>query len=173
MLQSPHRAMRNIDPPPPRLDHRHNIRLHRISHHHGPRRTIALHRKDALINRAPLVGNDLYTAASIVLFAVATLAALTVTLLTRQSGALGSIPFVPKHTLLAGLFVAFYVLSITWIAPKFGIGNAVFFVLLGQLVSASVIDHFGLFGARLTPFTLTRGLGVALMAAGVFVTQKV
>ena len=112
-------------------------------------------------------------AASVVLFAVATLAALTVTLLTRQSGALGSIPCVPKHTLLAGLFVAFYVLSITWIAPKFGIGNAVFFVLLGQLVSASVIDHFGLFGARLTPFTLTRGLGVALMAAGVFVTQKV
>ena len=111
-------------------------------------------------------------AASVVLFAVATLAALTVTLLTRQSGALGSIPFVPKHTLLAGLFVAFYVLSITWIAPKFGIGNAVFFVLLGQLVSASVIDHFGLFGARVSPLSLTRAGGIALMASGVWLTQQ-
>jgi transporter family-2 protein len=47
--------------------------------------------------------------------------------------------------------VAFYVLSITWIAPTFGVGNAVFFVLLGQLVSAAMIDHFGLFGAQVTP----------------------
>jgi transporter family-2 protein len=47
--------------------------------------------------------------------------------------------------------VAFYVLTITWIAPTFGIGNAVFFVLLGQLVSAALIDHFGLFGAQVTP----------------------
>ena len=32
----------------------------------------------------------------------------------------------------AGLLVAFYVLSITCIAPHFGIGNAVFFVLSGS-----------------------------------------
>ncbi len=112
-------------------------------------------------------------AASVLLFCVAAVVALATTLLTRQTGALSAIPLAPKHTWLAGCFVAFYVLSITWIAPKFGIGNAVFFVLLGQLVSAAVIDHFGLFGARLTPFSLSRGLGIALMAAGVFVTQKV
>jgi transporter family-2 protein len=47
--------------------------------------------------------------------------------------------------------VAFYVLSITYIAPTFGVGNAVFFVLLGQLVSAAIIDHFGLFGAQVKP----------------------
>ncbi|MFZ8974113.1 MAG: DMT family transporter, partial [Pseudomonadales bacterium] len=40
-------------------------------------------------------------------------------------------PLAPRHLLLGGLFVAFYVLSITYIAPHFGIGNAVFFVLLG------------------------------------------
>jgi hypothetical protein len=52
----------------------------------------------------------------------------------------------PKHLFFAGVLIAFYVLSITFIAPKFGIGNAVFFVLLGQLVSAAAIDHFALFG---------------------------
>ncbi len=78
----------------------------------------------------------------------------------------------PKYLFLAGLLVLFYVLSITWVAPRFGVGNAVFFVLLGQLVSAAVIDHFGLFGARLNPLTLNRTLGIALMSAGVFLAQK-
>ena len=37
----------------------------------------------------------------------------------------------PRHLLLAGILVAFYVLSITAIAPKFGAGNAIFFVQIG------------------------------------------
>ena len=77
----------------------------------------------------------------------------------------------PPHLFLAGTLVAFYVLSITWVAPTFGIGNAVFFVLIGQLISAALIDQFGLFGATANPLTLTRGLGLGLMACGVFLTQ--
>ena len=53
-----------------------------------------------------------------------------------------------------------------------GVGNAVFFVLLGQLISAAAIDHFGLFTAQTSPLNWTRAAGIALMAAGVFVTQK-
>ena len=71
----------------------------------------------------------------------------------------------------AGVLIAFYVLSITWIAPRFGVGNAVFFVLMGQMVSAGLIDHFGLFGARVVPMTPIRAAGLAAMAAGLFMTQ--
>ena len=67
--------------------------------------------------------------------------------------------------------MAFYVLSITFVAPHFGVGNAVFFVLLGQLVSAAMIDHFGLFGAVQSPLTLIRAGGILVMAAGVALTQ--
>lgn len=77
----------------------------------------------------------------------------------------------PPHLFLGGVLVAFYVLSVTWIAPSFGIGNAVFFVLLGQLVSAALIDHFALFGARSQPLTPVRAAGIAVMVAGVFLTQ--
>ncbi|NIZ15626.1 DMT family transporter [Phaeobacter sp. HF9A] len=109
-------------------------------------------------------------AASVVLFAVAFAAALAFyalfgpKTLTQVAGA-------PKHLLLAGLLVAFYVLSITHVAPHFGVGNAVFFVLLGQLISAAAIDHFGLFGAQVSPITLMRALGISVMAAGVWLTQ--
>jgi transporter family-2 protein len=78
----------------------------------------------------------------------------------------------PKHLFLAGVLIAFYVLTITYIAPHFGIGNAVFFVLLGQLISAAAIDHFGLFGAQVSPIGLTRAAGIALMASGVWLTQQ-
>lgn len=78
----------------------------------------------------------------------------------------------PKHLFLAGLFVAFYILSITWIAPRMGVGNAIFFVLLGQLVGALIIDHFGLLGAKAFPLDPWRAFGFVLMAAGVWATQK-
>lgn len=108
-------------------------------------------------------------AAGVVLFMVALLSAGIVFALSGAS--LKGATSAPPHLFLAGCLVAFYVLSITWIAPSFGIGNAVFFVLIGQLISAALIDHFGLFGATQTPLTLARVAGLAVMGAGVFLTQ--
>lgn len=110
-------------------------------------------------------------AAAVILFSVALLASAAVLLITGPAPILGA-PEAPRHLFLGGLLVAFYVLSITFIAPRFGVGNAVFFVLLGQLISAALIDHFGLFGARLSPISPTRAAGIAVMAAGVFLTQR-
>ena len=110
-------------------------------------------------------------AAATVLFVVAFIVAAIVALITSPP-VLTKLVTAPKHLFLAGALIAFYVLSITWIAPTMGVGNAVFFVLLGQLISAAAIDHFGLFNAQTSPLTLTRAAGIALMATGVFVTQK-
>ncbi|MEZ5913870.1 MAG: DMT family transporter [Paracoccaceae bacterium] len=111
-------------------------------------------------------------AAATILFVVALAGTVVVMALTSGPGPLAAAPDQPRHLFLGGLLVAFYVLSITWVAPKFGIGNAVFFVLLGQMISAAAIDHFGLFGAVQKPMSLMRGSGIALMALGVALTQK-
>ena len=62
-----------------------------------------------------------------------------------------------------------------WLCSKtalsYKLSMAVFFVLLGQLISAAAIDHFGLFGAQVSPITLMRALGISVMAAGVWITQ--
>ncbi len=108
--------------------------------------------------------------ASVILFAVAFLSAVLFTALTGMKG-LHAVAGAPKHLFLAGVLIAFYVLSITWIAPQFGVGNAVFFVLLGQLISAAAIDHYGLFGAARTPLSAWRAAGIATMGLGVFLTQ--
>ncbi len=73
--------------------------------------------------------------------------------------------------LLAGLGFAFYLLSITWLAPRFGVGNAVMFVLVGQIISSAAIDHFGLFGAVHKPIDLMRAAGIGIMVVGVVIAQ--
>ena len=111
------------------------------------------------------------TVAGVVLFAVAFAGSAAVMLVTSGPSALVHLSDAPKHLLLAGLLIAFYVLTITHVAPHFGVGNAVFFVLLGQLISAAAIDHFGLFGAQVSPLTWVRAGGIAVMALGVGITQ--
>ena len=110
-------------------------------------------------------------AAAAVLFLVALLASSIVFATTGGHG-MARLAAAPKHLFLGGLFVAFYVLSVTYIAPHFGIGNAVFFVLIGQLISAAAIDHFGLFGAQAMALSAARIGGIALMAVGVWLTQQ-
>ena len=89
----------------------------------------------------------------------------------------GSLPksvpgHIPVYYYFGGTFVIFYILTITWVAPKFGVGNAVSFVLLGQIVSMAVIDHFRLFGAPYNPVNLVRFAGLVLMAIGIFLAVR-
>jgi bacterial/archaeal transporter family-2 protein len=109
-------------------------------------------------------------AAALILFVVAFGATAIVTIVTGP-GALLRLSGQPWHLFLGGVLVAFYVVSITYVAPQFGIGNAVFFVLLGQLISAALIDHFGLFGAPVAPLNALRAGGIVVMALGVALTQ--
>lgn len=111
-------------------------------------------------------------AAAAVLFCVALTAAVAVMAATRSGGALVQVPVQPKHLFLAGVLVCFYVTSITFVAPRFGVGNAVFFVLLGQMVSAALIDQFGLFGAMLREMTWQRAAGIGAMVAGLVLIQR-
>lgn len=112
------------------------------------------------------------TAAAVVLFCVALVVSLAAMLVTRGAGGLAQLSAQPVHLFLGGALVAFYVLAVTFVAPRFGVGNAVFFVLLGQMVSAAVIDQFGLFGALVRPLTLMRTAGIGFMALGLLLIQR-
>jgi len=54
------------------------------------------------------------------------------------------------------------------VAPRFGVANAVSFVLLGQLIAMSFIDHFGFVGAQQYALTPKRIIGLFFMVVGVF-----
>ncbi len=73
---------------------------------------------------------------------------------------------VPKVAWFAGLAMAFYALTVTFLTPKFGVGNVVMCVVVAQLVMSSLIDQFGLFGAPVYAIDLKRAAGLALLAGG-------
>jgi transporter family-2 protein len=107
---------------------------------------------------------------------VALLAALGIVastlLLTQGLSTLKFDASIPLRFYLGGVFVAIYILGMTWVAPRFGVGNAIAFVLLGQLISMSLIDHFAWFGAAHHQITAQRALGLALMTVGVFLSVR-
>jgi bacterial/archaeal transporter family-2 protein len=70
-----------------------------------------------------------------------------------------------------GVIVGFYILSITFIAPRFGVGNAILFAVTVQLLTSALIDHFALAAATLRPLTAMRAMGLLIVVVGVVITQ--
>jgi transporter family-2 protein len=84
---------------------------------------------------------------------------------------LAAISRIPPTQYAGGVIVAFYVLSITFLAPRFGVGNAILFAVTAQLFSSAVIDHFALAGAAPRPLTTLRMIGLTIVISGVVLTQ--
>ena len=78
----------------------------------------------------------------------------------------------PPWLYLAGLAMVFYILSITWLGPRMGIGPAILCVLLGQILSSALIDHFGWFGAAKSPLDMKKLIGLSLMVAGIYLARR-
>jgi transporter family-2 protein len=116
------------------------------------------------------IGEPLH--ASTILFVVGLITCAIVSLLLT-----GSVPDFSKLTsvrpveLAGGLIVGFYVISATLLAPRFGVGNFILFAVAAQVISAALIDHFGLFGAIIRPVNLVRLGGISLLLAGLAITQ--
>lgn len=111
-------------------------------------------------------------AATFVLFVVGVVLAGVILLATNSVPDISRFGFDRPYVYFGAVFILFYALSITWAAPRIGVGNAVFFVLLGQLVMAAAIDHFGLWGAIKSEITARRVSGIVLMAIGVYLAKK-
>ena len=78
-----------------------------------------------------LIGSP--SASAMVLFATAFVIATLVTAATSGFAPLRALNTAPAYLFFGGLLIAFYLLSISWIAPRFGLGHAIFCVLIGQL----------------------------------------
>ena len=79
---------------------------------------------------------------------------------------------VPAYGWFGGFIVASYVISITFLAPRLGVGNAIRLVVTGQIVAAVIIDHVGAFGAVVQRLTMGRAIGVVLMIIGVILARR-
>jgi len=110
--------------------------------------------------------------AAVILFGVGLLFASIVSLLiTGGLPALGKLAGTSPLNFIGGMIVATYVITVTILAPRFGIGNTILFAVAAQICTAAVIDHFALFGAAHRPVSVMRVVGVVVMVAGLVIAQ--
>ena len=72
----------------------------------------------------------------------------------------------PVWLWLGGVMSIYIVLAITVGPPRIGVAATVGIVIAGNLVSAALIDRYGLFGQDVIPLDRWRLLGLLLLAAG-------
>ncbi len=78
----------------------------------------------------------------------------------------------PWYAFAGGAYGALFVSVATYSAPRLGVGPTLILLVAGQLVAALLIDNFGLFGLMRQPLTIARGVGVALVIAGVILVRR-
>lgn len=110
---------------------------------------------------------------ALVLFTVAAIATGLVVLASGQGfPAMPDLREAPWWSYSGGPIVAFYVLTITFLAPRLGVGMAIALIVTGQVLTALSIDHFGLLRSMTVSLTPTRVIGGLLMVIGVFLALK-
>jgi bacterial/archaeal transporter family-2 protein len=72
----------------------------------------------------------------------------------------------PAWLWIGGVMSVFIVFAITVGPPRIGVAATIGIVIAGNLVSAAVIDRYGLFGQEVIPLDRWRLLGLLLLALG-------
>jgi len=72
----------------------------------------------------------------------------------------------PAWGWLGGLLGAFYVVSTIIVGPRLGAAALLALIVLGQLVTSLLVDHFGWLGFPEQPLTALRLLGALLLFGG-------
>jgi transporter family-2 protein len=73
---------------------------------------------------------------------------------------------VPLYYYLGGVIGVIITFGVVLSIPKLGAAVATTSIIVGQVLSACAIDHFGLFGLEKSSFTWMKLLGLLLLSAG-------
>lgn len=108
--------------------------------------------------------------ASFISFLVGTIFLSIVTLLTKHTLLIPAEVFTasPWWLWAGGLLGVIGLTGNILLFPKLGGVQTVILPILGQILASMMIDHFGLFGSPVIPFSLIRALGVLLLILGMF-----
>ena len=105
--------------------------------------------------------------ASLVSFAVGTLALVVLTLVVFRGVPSANLADAPWWVWVGGLLGAFYVVGSIVTAPRLGAVTLVGALLAGQALASLIVDHFGWVGFAEQPITAGRVTGLLLIAVGV------
>jgi transporter family-2 protein len=110
--------------------------------------------------------------ATVVAFTVGLVALLAVSVFAGGLGHLASLGDAPWWAVIGGgLISAVYVASIVWTVRALGATGLTAATIAGQFAVALLVDHFGWLGVERQPITAGRLAGLALIAAGTWLSM--
>src|SRR5688572_15136645 len=116
----------------------------------------AVNNKMAVTVGSPVLG-------ALVSFAVGTLSILIYSLASGESlSSLSTVKDAPAIAWIGGLLGAFFVTATIILMPRIGVAMTISLIIAGQLITALVMDHFGLLGLEVRQVTPLRVAGVVL-----------
>ncbi len=116
---------------------------------------------------------DSVLAASLISFAIGTLALLFISLAQRElPGSLTPFRGLSWWHWTGGLLGVLFVVSAAFAAPRVGALLFMSLILAGQLSAALLLDHFGWAGFAQSSITPGRIAGLALIVAGVWLIRR-
>lgn len=92
-----------------------------------------------------------------------------ITALIFGKGSFNALFKVPWYYLLGGVLGVVITVTVMLGIGKISPTVAISVILISQLLTASLIDNFGIMGTEKTPFTFSKVIGVCLMIGGVIV----
>jgi transporter family-2 protein len=104
--------------------------------------------------------------ATFVVHLIGVVAIAVLLLLRLGKGNLASLGEAPWYAYLGGLLSIVILYTVMASISKLGVSIATTAIIVGQVSTALLIDHFGLFGLREVPFTWLKALGIILLASG-------
>lgn len=78
----------------------------------------------------------------------------------------------PWYVYLGGLLNVIIIFGVVKSMPQIGVGNATTGIIFAQILTAVMIDRFGIMGVEKVPFRWIDLLGVALLAVGTRIMLK-
>ena len=78
----------------------------------------------------------------------------------------GKIGQAPWYVMLGGVLNVIIIYAVVRSMPKIGVGNATTAIIVAQVLTALLIDNFGVFGMKKMSFQYIDLLGIALLAGG-------
>jgi len=111
--------------------------------------------------------------ASLTNFLVGTVILILLNIVLRTSvPSFAEIKGIPWYMYLGGAIGAMFVTSVVLLIPRIGVTTMLAASIAGQLIIASIIDHYGFFNVAMHPVSLSRVAGIIMLLLGIFLIQR-
>ncbi len=108
--------------------------------------------------------------ATLVVHVTGTVAAALVALTVYLTGSVrtdpGGVFSAPWYAYVGGILGVAIIWGVAATIARTGAAPATTAIIVGQVATAAMLDHFGAFHLDQMPFSVTRGIGLVLLAAG-------